>query len=138
MKALTSDWSSSKEQIQFVRTQVFILEQGISPDEEWDTQDSTAIHFVSFGNTAVPTGTCRLTEEGQIGRLAVLESYRQQGYGRLLLNKAIQVAREMKMDEVFLHAQTESQTFYEQQGFTTDGKVFLSAGKLHVKMTRRI
>ncbi|GAB3481343.1 GNAT family N-acetyltransferase [Marinomonas epiphytica] len=138
MKALTSDWSSSQEQIKFVRTQVFIIEQGISPSDEWDEQDKTAIHFITFGNTAVPTGTCRLTEQGQIGRLAVLEHYRQQGYGQLLLNKAIQVAREMQMSDVFLHAQVESQAFYQQQGFLTDGKVFLSAGKLHVKMTRRI
>jgi len=138
MKALTTDWNSSKDQLTFVRKQVFIIEQGIDPRDEWDDKDEDAVHFVSFGTTAVPTGTCRLTEEGQLGRLAVLQAYRHQGYGEMLLNKAIKVAREMGIRKVFLNAQADSQTFYEKQSFKTDGKMFLSAGKMHVKMERDI
>ncbi len=138
MKVLTTDWNSSKDQLTFVRKQVFIIEQGIDSRDEWDEKDEDAVHFVSFGTTAVPTGTCRLTEEGQIGRLAVLPAYRHQGYGEMLLNKAIKVAREMGIRKVFLNAQTDSQRFYEKQNFITDGRVFLSAGKMHVKMQRDI
>ena len=138
MKALTSDWHSSKAQITFVRTQVFIVEQGIDPRDEWDDADQQAVHFVSFGNTAVPTGTCRLTEQGQIGRLAVLSNYRHQGYGKLLLDKAIKVAREMGMTQVYLNAQVEAQVFYEKLGFKGDGKIFLEAGKMHTRMMRDI
>ncbi|MBR7888322.1 GNAT family N-acetyltransferase [Marinomonas sp. A79] len=138
MKILTSDWNSSKEQIRFVRKQVFILEQGIDPEDEWDDIDQEAVHFVSFGTTAVPTGTCRLDEQGQISRLAVLSSYRHQGYGEMLLNRAIKVAREMGIRRVFLHAQVDVQPFYDKQNFTTDGKVFLEAGKMHLRMERDI
>ncbi|WP_394178367.1 GNAT family N-acetyltransferase [Marinomonas posidonica] len=138
MNILTSDWNSSKEQLKFVRTQVFIIEQGIDPIDEWDDEDQHAVHFVSFGTTAVPTGTCRLTEKGQIGRLAVLPAYRHQGYGERLLRKAVQVAREMGIQTVFLNAQVEVQSFYEKQSFRSDGKVFLEAGKLHVRMERSI
>lgn len=138
MKVLTSDWSSSKDQIRFVRKQVFILEQGIDPKEEWDGQDEDAVHFVSFGTTAVPTGTCRLTDNGQISRLAVLPAYRHQGYGEMLLARAIKVAREMGQRHVFLHVQVDVQTFYEKQHFTTDGKIFLDAGKMHIRMERDI
>ncbi|RBO83370.1 GNAT family N-acetyltransferase [Marinomonas aquiplantarum] len=138
MNILTSDWNSSKEQLKFVRTQVFIIEQGIDPIDEWDDEDQYAVHFVSFGTTAVPTGTCRLTEKGQIGRLAVLPAYRHQGYGERLLRKAVQVAREMGIQTVFLNAQVEVQSFYEKQNFRSDGKVFLEAGKLHVRMERSI
>ncbi|AEF54013.1 GNAT family N-acetyltransferase [Marinomonas posidonica] len=138
MNILTSDWNSSKEQLKFVRTQVFIIEQGVDPVDEWDDEDQDAIHFVSFGTTAVPTGSCRLTEKGQIGRLAVLPSYRHQGYGERLLRKAVQVAREMGHRQAFLNAQVDVQSFYEKQGFRSDGKVFLEAGKLHVRMTRDI
>ena len=138
MKALTSDWHSSKAQITFVRTQVFIVEQGIDPRDEWDDADQQAVHFVSFGNTAVPTGTCRLTEQGQIGRLAVLSNYRHQGYGKLLLDKAIKVAREMGMTQVYLNAQVEAQVFYEKLGFQGDGKIFLESGKMHTRMMRDI
>lgn len=138
MNVLTSDWNSSRDQLKFVRTQVFILEQGIDAQDEWDSEDESAVHFLSFGTTAVPTGTCRLTEQGQIGRLAVLPAYRHQGYGEKLLRKAVQVAREMGNREVFLNAQVDVQSFYEKQGFRSDGKVFLEAGKLHVRMTREI
>ncbi|WOD08148.1 GNAT family N-acetyltransferase [Marinomonas sp. GJ51-6] len=101
MKVLTSDWNSSKDQITFVRKQVFIIEQGIDPEDEWDEHDEDAVHFVTFGTTAVPTGTCRLTEEGQLGRLAVLPAYRHQGYGEMLMTRAIKVAREMGTQKGF-------------------------------------
>ena len=118
--------------------QVFINEQGVDTQDEWDQEDAQAVHFVSLGTTAVATGCCRLTEEGQLGRLAVLPSYRHQGYGIMLLNKAIQVAREMGLRKVFLNAQTDVQMFYERQNFKTDGKIFLETGKMHVRMERDI
>ena len=138
MKVLTSDWNSSKDQITFVRKQVFIIEQGIDPEDEWDEHDEDAVHFVTFGTTAVPTGTCRLTEEGQLGRLAVLPAYRHQGYGEMLMARAIKVAREMGLRKVFLNAQVDSQQFYTKQNFRSDGKIFLEAGKMHVRMEREI
>ncbi len=138
MKVLTTDWSSSKAQLQFVRKQVFILEQGIDEQDEWDDLDESSVHFVSFGTTAVPTGVARLTPEGKIGRMAVLSSYRHQGYATLLLNKVIQVAREMGHRRVYLHSQADAQPFYDKQGFKTDGKMFLEAGIFHVLMERDI
>ncbi len=138
MKVLTSDWHSSRDQLVFVRKQVFIIEQGIDPKDEWDEHDEDAVHFVTFGTTAVPTGTCRLTEEGQLGRLAVLPAYRHQGYGVMLLNRAVKVAREMGVRKVFLNAQIDVQTFYEKQNFHSDGKVFLESGKMHIRMERDI
>ncbi|MCZ2723205.1 GNAT family N-acetyltransferase [Marinomonas sp. 15G1-11] len=138
MKVLTTDWSSSKAQLQFVRRQVFIIEQGIDEQDEWDELDETSVHFVSFGTTAVPTGVARLTPEGKIGRMAVLPSYRHQGYASMILAKAIQVAREMGHKTVSLHAQADAQAFYEKQHFKTNGKVFLEAGIFHVLMEREI
>ncbi|MCO4785666.1 MULTISPECIES: GNAT family N-acetyltransferase [Marinomonas] len=138
MKVLTSDWNSSKAQLMFVRRQVFILELGVDEQDEWDEQDTDAVHFVAFGTTAVPIGVCRLTEDGQIGRLAVLPNYRQQGNGTLLLRKALQVAREMNLKDLYLHAMVDVQTFYHAHGFETDGRIFMEAGKPHVKMVRAL
>lgn len=138
MKVLTSDWNSSKAQLMFVRRQVFIIELGVDERDEWDEQDESAVHFVAFGTTAVPIGVCRLTEDGQIGRLAVLPNYRQQGNGTLLLRKALQVAREMNLKDIYLHAMVDVQTFYHAHGFETDGRIFMEAGKPHVKMVRTL
>jgi len=138
VKVLTSDWNSSKDQLVFVRKQVFIIEQGIDPKDEWDEHDEDAVHFVTFGTTAVPTGTCRLTKEGRLGRLAVLPAYRHQGYGEMLLTRAIKVAREMGIQKIFLHAQVDAKQFYEKQNFHSDDKIFLEAGKMHIRMERDI
>lgn len=138
MKVLTSDWQSSQAQLTFVRRQVFILEHGVDEQDEWDGQDDSAVHFVAFGTTAVPVGVCRLTKSGQLGRLAVLPNYRHQGYGTLLLRKALQVAREMRLEQIYLHALVDVQMFYQAFGFETDGRIFLEAGKPHIKMTRQL
>ena len=138
MKVLTSDWQSSKAQLTFVRKQVFVIEQGYDEADEWDNHDLEATHFVAFGMTAVPMGVCRLTEEGQIGHLAVLPNYRHQGYGKLLLNRAVQVAREMQIADIFLHTMVEAQPFFQAHGFSTDGRIFFEAGKPHIKMTRQL
>jgi predicted GNAT family N-acyltransferase len=138
MKVLTTDWKSSRAQLQFVRKQVFVIEQGIDERDEWDEQDEDCVHFVTFGTTAVPTGVGRLTMEGKIGRMAVLPSYRGQGYATMILNRAIKVAREMGLRQVHLNAQTDAIGFYQKQGFITDGKMFLEAGIMHVYMTREV
>ena len=138
MKVLTSDWSSSQAQLTFVRKQVFIIEHGFDDADEWDQQDTEATHFIAFGTTAVPMGVCRLTSQGQIGHLAVLANYRHQGYGKMLLNRAVQVAREMQIQQIFLHTMVEAQTFFQAHGFHTDGRIFFEAGKPHVKMTRQL
>lgn len=136
MMVLTTDWTSSKAQLQFVRKQVFILEQGISEAEEWDDLDESAVHFVAFGTTAVPAGVCRLTEQGQFGRLAVLPSFRGQGYASQLIRKALQVARELSLEKVVLNAQLDAQLFYEKHGFHPIGKPFLEADILHIRMEK--
>lgn len=138
MKVLTTDWQSSKAQLTFVRHQVFVLEQQVPEEEEMDSLDDAAIHFVAFGTTAVPTGVCRLLENGKIGRLAVLPAYRKQGYASLIMKKVIQVAREMGLTHVFLHAQTDSQIFYEKHGFKAEGDIFMEAGIDHILMQRDI
>ena len=51
----------------------------------------------------------------------------------MLLTRAVKVAREMGIRKVFLHAQVDVQTFYEKQNFHTDGKMFLEAGKMHIR-----
>ncbi|MBM6549553.1 GNAT family N-acetyltransferase [Marinomonas ostreistagni] len=138
MKVLTSDWHSSQAQLTFVRKQVFVIEHGFDEADEWDGLDEDATHFVAFGTTAVPMGVCRLTMAGQIGHLAVLPNYRHQGYGKMLLNRAVQVAREMQVKEIFLHTMVDAQAFFHAHGFETDGRIFLEAGKPHVKMTRQV
>ena len=128
-----ADWPRDSEALRDVRRRVFIEEQGISRDEEWDGLDDDAVHFLATRD-GVPVGTARLLPSGQIGRMAVLAELRGQGIGRQLLDAAIAAARDAGFHEVFLHAQRSAEGFYEAAGFRSRGATFMEAGIPHVDM----
>ncbi len=72
---------------------------------------------------------------GQIGRMAVLEEYRRHGVGRALLEQAIEKARHLGMQDLFLHVQLHALHFYEAVEFSLEGEEFTEAGIAHRKMT---
>ena len=118
-----------------MRGNVFVEEQGISRDDEWDGQDADATHFLAT-DEGRPIGTARLLPTGQIGRMAVLAEYRRRGIGRRLLEAAIAAAAATGKASVFLHAQRTAEAFYRASGFVADGDPFFEAGIAHVNMRR--
>lgn len=128
-----ADWATDSAALREVRRRVFIEEQRISQDEEWDGLDEGARHFLATRDGA-PVGTARLLPTGQIGRMAVLAELRGHGVGRQLLDAAIEAARVAGFHEVFLHAQRTAEGFYERAGFRARGGTFMEAGIEHVDM----
>ena len=124
--------------LRLVRAKVFIDEQGISRDEEWDGQDADAAHFLATTSTGNAVGTARLLPTGQIGRMAVLPEYRRTGIGRLLLEAAVAAAQHTGKDSVFLHAQRSAEAFYLASGFVAKGDEFHEAGIAHINMERAL
>ena len=120
-----------------VRGKVFIEEQGISREEEWDGLDEDATHFLAR-LAGRPIGTARLLATGQIGRMAVLPEFRRTGVGRRLLDAAVDAASASGKTLVFLHAQRDVEAFYRANGFVTEGETFFEAGIAHVNMRRPV
>lgn len=123
-----------------IRREVFIVEQGIAPEEVYDKYDETAVHFLA-SIEAVPVGTTRLLIEGsqgRIGRMAVLKPYRGQGIGRALLEEVIKEARLREIIRLYLHAQAASIYFYRGSGFIPYGEPFLEAEIIHQAMEKRL
>jgi YbgC/YbaW family acyl-CoA thioester hydrolase len=131
-------WQDVQAHASAVRTEVFVHEQGIDAQDEWDAADATAIHALVCNGYGVPLGTARLLQPevgvAQIGRMAVTRLMRGSGLGQQLLHLLVQQARERGDREVRLHAQRSAQGFYTRQGFSTFGEPFDEVGIAHIEM----
>ncbi|PQA82857.1 4-hydroxybenzoyl-CoA thioesterase [Limnohabitans sp. TS-CS-82] len=131
-------WQDLQAHASAVRTEVFVQEQGIAAEEEWDDADATAVHAVVRNGFGLPLGTARLLQPeagvAQIGRMAVTRLLRGSGLGQQLLQALMQQARARGDHEVRLHAQRSAQGFYARQGFANHGEPFDEVGIAHIEM----
>ena len=122
-----------------IRGAVFVAEQNVPVEEEWDPRDTGADHLLALQD-GVPVGTVRMVvdQEGValLGRLAVLPRARGTGTGKALVLAVEERARELGLRSVELHAQTHALGFYEALGYTAHGEEFLDAGIPHLHMER--
>lgn len=122
------------EDLSYVRNSVFVLEQRIPPEVEFDELDRQCHHVIARDAQSRPIGTGRLSPEGKLGRLAVLSDWRRQGVGSSLLRELIEKARKLDLAIVTAHSQLSALGFYEKFGFVREGEVFLEAGIPHQVM----
>ncbi len=127
------DWHERQDVLKAIRKSVFIDEQHVPKELEWDGLDSTCTQFLAVIDST-PVATARLTPEGQIGRMAVLKAYRCKGIGSRLLDAVLVQAQRQGHTQVFLHAQVSVIEFYQRHGFIAEGDVFIDAGIEHRTM----
>ena len=130
-----ADWHVDRDMLKALREAVFIREQGVPADLEWDESDPGARHVVALIN-GIPIGTGRLLPDGHIGRMAVLRQWRGKGAGSALLTELMEIARALGMKRVQLNAQVHALPFYLRHGFRAQGEEFLEAGIPHRRMWR--
>ncbi|MER2514499.1 MAG: GNAT family N-acetyltransferase [Nitrosomonas ureae] len=129
------DWETETLTLRNIRTTVFIREQQVPVDLEWDEFDIISMHFLAFNNHREAVGTARLLPDGHIGRMAVLKEWRGKGYGSAILRKILEELRERHVQKAMLNAQISAVKFYERFGFQqVSGEKFFEAGIPHVKM----
>ena len=127
-------WEEAETALRAVRTAVFICEQQVPEELEWDEFDAVSEHVLALNNAGQPVGTARLLPDGNIGRMAVLKEWRGQGFGSALLTTLLQVLIRRRQFEAQLHAQTSAIPFYKKFGFQVMGEEFMEVGIPHVKM----
>tara|TARA_B100000614_G_scaffold260616_1_gene288015 strand:- start:2304 stop:2741 length:438 start_codon:yes stop_codon:yes gene_type:complete len=130
-------WADDSFLIQSVRHNVFTLEQGVSHEIVMDGKDAQCIHFLAENCSGDPVGCARLSLEGRVGRVAVLEKWRRSGVGAKIMNSLILHSESLGMSQTFLHSQLAVQSFYEYLGYKPEGPIFDEAGIPHVYMARR-
>jgi len=133
-----ADWTRDFEHLRHIRETVFVREQQVPLDMEWDDLDQACVHVLAFDSDGAPIGTGRLLPDGRIGRMAVLPAWRGKGVGGALLTELMRVARERGFTEVILNAQVQAIAFYTRHGFAADGPQFLEAGIPHQTMRRQL
>lgn len=132
-----------------VRKEVFVAEQGVPEDLEYDAYDSGAVHVLALGEDGTALGTGRLlhgeaaaaknggdASTGALGRLAVTRRARGLGVGAALVRGIEEAARTRGLTAVDLHAQTHALEFYERLGYEAYGPEFPDAGMPHRAMRR--
>ena len=127
-------WPEHKKQLQQIRETVFINEQKVPREIEWDGEDEGSQHFLAVNEQGEYLGCARLLPTGQIGRMAVLKQARSKGIGALLLQASVDAAIEGGFQRVHLHAQSYAEEFYRKGGFSRYGDEFMEAGIAHVSM----
>jgi len=131
-------WRSDKSSLSNLRRIVFIVEQNVPQQEEWDGLDDDAWHWLATDEQDRPIGTSRLLPSGQIGRMAVIAEYRGKNIGRALLEQAVLKAQHLGFNEVYLNAQSHALGFYERAGFEIAGQEFEEAGIAHFRMEQTL
>lgn len=129
-----ADWVNDRSALAAIRRAVFVVEQSVSEEEEWDGLDADCAHVLACSGDGAAIGTGRLLPDGRIGRMAVLQSWRERGVGSALLQELIRMARERGFAETRLHAQTHALAFYCKYGYLPVGVEFMEAGIPHVEM----
>lgn len=134
-----ADWSKLDEQeaIKAVRQQVFIIEQHVPVELEWDGLDTECLHLLVSCDKINAVATARMhtmQSTAHIGRMAVLKPYRQQGIGSLMLETLLEQAGLPGVEGIELNAQTSAIGFYQRYGFIAVGDEFPDAGIPHYKM----
>ena len=144
--------SSELEDVLKLRMEVFVVEQGVTAEEEIDGLDTLqaiesghVIHIMVVGNQGL-VGTARLILEGSnpnsdlvldfphIGRVAVKKCMRRQGIGEILMGELHVIAKNMNFGGVTLSAQIQAAPFYTRLGYIKRGNIYDDVGIPHQDM----
>jgi predicted GNAT family N-acyltransferase len=129
--------AKTKEQILdhfSIRGKVFIVEQNVPWEDEYDHNDYTAVLFNAYLDDKI-VGTTRMFS-GKLGRVAVLKEYRGHGIGKALVAAAEAEAKAQGFNKVKLASQLDAIPFYEKLGYEIYGDIFLDAGIPHRNMKK--
>jgi predicted GNAT family N-acyltransferase len=132
------------EQAMYVRTTVFVDEQGVPMEEEQDDYDNEALHWlITDAESGEPMATgriisyqegCQMKPVAKIGRIAVSKTQRGKRLGDWMMREILKTVQEEGYEQAILDSQTYAIPFYEKLGFVAEGEEFLDANLLHYRM----
>jgi predicted GNAT family N-acyltransferase len=130
-----ASWQDDLAPLQDLRRWIFVIEQQVPEELEWDEADLVSVHALALDEAGRPIGTGRLLPDGHIGRMAVVREWRGRGVGSAIIRWLMANARQQGFHTLYLHAQTHALNFYAKHGFIAYGEVFNEAGIPHRKMS---
>ena len=136
MKIEIVKWIDEYELLTMIREKVFIEEQEVTSQLEWDGMDKDAIHFLAFKDKK-GVGCARafvIQNRMQLGRMAVLREYRGEGIGSALIETAMTLAKLNQLSGIYISAQCHAIDFYKKFGFEVTSDIYLDAEIPHRDM----
>ena len=130
-----TDDSEKAKQAFSIRNAVFVEEQKVSREEEYDEHEDEAVHYLIFQKDN-PIGTARRRETAngvKLERFAILPAFRNQGAGAVLVHRVLSDAKKLNR-RIYLHAQVAAMNVYARAGFVPEGELFYEAGIPHYRM----
>ena len=131
-------WHDGEPLLRAVREAVFINEQHVPAELEWDGQEEGSRHALALSAKGDAIGCGRMLPNGHIGRIAVLPQWRKQKVGTAIMEALLNEARSRSFRQVDVDAQTYAMPFYRGFGFREEGEEFEDAGLPHIKMRLRL
>ena len=131
-------WHDGEPLLKSIREAVFIREQGVPAELEWDGLDESCRHALALSHQGDAIGCGRMLANGHIGRIAVLPQWRKKKVGTAIMEALLDYARAHDYKQVDVDAQTYALPFYRSFGFAEQGKEFMDAGLPHIKMDLRL
>ncbi len=129
-------WDALRDEAGAIRYDVFVVEQNVPVELEWDAYDAQSWHALARDAAGRAVATGRLLPDGHIGRMAVRKEARGTGIGARVLQALIEKAQALGYTQLILNAQTHAIPFYARAGFTPEGDEFDEAGIPHRTMRR--
>ena len=127
-------WHDGEPLLRAIREAVFIREQSVPEELEWDEHDAVCRHALALSLSGEAIGCGRILPDGHIGRIAVMPQWRKQKVGTALMEALLDEARARRYRFVHVDAQVHAVPFYQGFGFTAYGETFMDAGIPHVRM----
>lgn len=128
-------WHDGEPLLRAIREKVFMQEQGVAAELEWDGLDEICHHALALSANGDAIGCGRIAPDGHIGRVAVLTEWRHKSIGSAILELLVDYARAQHYEYVELNAQVQAIPLYKNLGFEAEGDEFMDANIPHRKMT---
>ena len=134
IKRFSTEDKNLSEQAFAIRRKVFVEEQGVDRNLEYDKEDQSHHYLLLLAGKPIATARWRETEKGiKLERFAVLPEFRNRGFGEMILEAVLNDVKPSGKT-VYLHSQSRAVTFYERNGFVRQGEMFAEAGIEHYFM----
>lgn len=132
MKLLIETATWQRAAALYVRMSVFVLERGMSLQDEFDEFDTDEAVYAVIYDQDLPIATARLLKEDhstcRLTRVATLKEYRGQQKGAEIIAglEAYAIAHHYK--KALIHSEVAAKVFYEKQGYTAVSEVYKEDG----------
>jgi predicted GNAT family N-acyltransferase len=134
VKRFTTQDKVLAEQAFSIRRKVFVDEQGVDRNLEYDKEDQSNHYLLLLAGKPIATARRRETEKGiKLERFAVLPEFRNRGFGEIILAEVLKDVMQTGKT-IYLHSQSRAVPFYERNGFVKEGEKFVEAGIEHYYM----